>query len=881
MAQNETIAIDVLLNDSRFKSGIQSMVRDLTQVRREAGNAGKSAESMGSMFKGAAAQLAAIGAAVGGIALVKKGLEGAVSAGMSYTKQMSVVEAISDSSSLQMAELGENARKLGASTVWSATNVAEAYEYMATAGWTANDMIAGSKPLLDLATAGNLDLARAADIVTDTMTPFGMKAEEAQRAADVFAKGSAAANLNVQQLGETMKYAAPIADTFGMNLEETTVIAMEFANGGIKASMAGTALRAGLSRLAAPPKAAREALAGLNITMTDSEGNMKNIRQIIEEMSPAFNKLSESEQIATAKAIFGEEAYAGWIMTLKGGVTEFDKFKAMLDNSSGSAETMAKVMSNNLSGAMANASSAAENLGLIIFSRLEKAMTGATNSSTGLIDSISKQLDPYGKSVEAAKLLSTEQMKLAQSEAMLTEQKKKGQIDQATWQAGMDEAKKVYESNTTQAGLLQQKMQELDAQKAAGNLNEEQYIQKKKEAEESINKLTLAMDAENKRTAENAAQWEYWKGILTGLWEAIKPIWDTNVKWFQGILQQIKTFMDENGKEIEATWNALWTVIKFIVIPIWEGIKLMIEGAMKVIMGIIQTVGGIIEGDWSKVWEGVKNIFEGIWKGIIGFIDATVGKGLLGGIKKILTSVIEGFASFAKSHLKDVGKWAGDVVSFATNNIKGLPGAIWDAVKSVPDKIADAFKAAVKWLKDLDWYDIGTGLIKSLIRGITAMSSSLWGTMSEIGSKLNPMNWFGSGSGRYMIDPENNAIGETMPRSPFGFDILDETRGKFNRLPLQFFAGSLQEAISGTIGAVNGGLASAVGASRAINGQLSASRSAGRMVGSAMAGQQESVMVTVDVPLYVDGNAIARATDKYTQPRNAQYDRRNRTPFRV
>jgi len=201
MAQNETIAIDVLLNDSRFKSGIQSMVRDLTQIRREAGNAGKSAESMGSMFKGAATQLAAIGAAVGGIALVKKGLESAVSAGMSYTKQMSTVEAISDSTSLQMAELGANARELGASTVWSATNVAEAYEYMATAGWSANEMIAGSKPLLNLATAGNLDLARAADIVTDTMTPFGMKADEAGRAADVFAKGSAAANLNVEQLG--------------------------------------------------------------------------------------------------------------------------------------------------------------------------------------------------------------------------------------------------------------------------------------------------------------------------------------------------------------------------------------------------------------------------------------------------------------------------------------------------------------------------------------------------------------------------------------------------------------------------------------------------------------------------------------------------------
>lgn len=163
------------------------------------------------------------------------------------------------------------------------------------------------------------------------------------------------------------------------------------------------------------------------------------------------------------------------------------------------------------------------------------------------------------------------------------------------------------------------------------------------------------------------------------------------------------------------------------------------------------------------------------------------------------------------------------------------------------------------------------------------MSSSLWGTMSEIGSKLNPMNWFGGGSGRYMTDPENNAIGETMPRSPFGFDILDESRGKFNRLPLQFFAGGgLQEAIAGTMGAVNSGLGSALGASRSMSSQLNAgARQAGQ--GIAMAGMQQGnpIYVTVDVPLQIDGNTYARATAKYTQPRNSQFGKRNRTPFSI
>ncbi|MED3152629.1 phage tail tape measure protein, partial [Bacillus thuringiensis] len=232
----------IFLKDDQLQRGLANAERSGQRTTgilgRGFGQVGAAAAGLGSSVGGAAIAMGGlVGIAVG----VGAAVAGVVHVGSEYTKQMSKVEALSRSNGLQMAELGANARKLGADTRWSATNVAEAYEYMALAGWDSNQMIAASKPLLDLATAGALDLAKASDIVTDTMTPFGMKASEAGRAADVFALAQATANLNVEQLGETMKYAAPVAATFGLNIEQTAAIAQIFANNGIKASMAGTA----------------------------------------------------------------------------------------------------------------------------------------------------------------------------------------------------------------------------------------------------------------------------------------------------------------------------------------------------------------------------------------------------------------------------------------------------------------------------------------------------------------------------------------------------------------------------------------------------------------------------------------------------------------
>lgn len=166
MAQNERFGVDVVLNDTNFRSGVGRMVSELNRVNRATHDTAQAGEKMGGGFAASFVKMAAVGGVITAFAGIGKAVSGAVKVGMEYTQQMSKVEAISGATSVQMAELGSNARKLGADTRWSATNVAEAYEYMAMAGWNSNQMLDASLPLLNLATAGALDLGKAADIVT-------------------------------------------------------------------------------------------------------------------------------------------------------------------------------------------------------------------------------------------------------------------------------------------------------------------------------------------------------------------------------------------------------------------------------------------------------------------------------------------------------------------------------------------------------------------------------------------------------------------------------------------------------------------------------------------------------------------------------------------
>ena len=267
-----------------------------------------------------------------------------------FEQEMARVKAISGASAESYQLLENSARELGRNTTFSATEAAEGMKYLAMAGWEVDQIVSAMPGMLNLAAAGALDLGTTADIVSDTMTGFGMSAEKAMHVADVFAKTVTSTNTDIAMMGEAMKYAAPIAKQFGMDIEQTAAMIGQMANAGIKASQAGTAIRSGLLRLADPRARAEMQLEKLGLTFTEAGGKMKDIQQIIREVGTALEGLSESERLAAAQRIFGVEPSSGWLAIFDQGAEALDHMVAQLQNSDGVSQAMADTMNATLLG---------------------------------------------------------------------------------------------------------------------------------------------------------------------------------------------------------------------------------------------------------------------------------------------------------------------------------------------------------------------------------------------------------------------------------------------------------------------------------------------------------------------------------------------------
>ena len=311
---------------------------------------------------------------------------GMLSKAADFEAVMSKVKAITVSDDKAMQQLTATARELGEKTMFSATQAGEAMTYLGMAGWNSQQIMAGMPGLLNLAAASGTDLARTADIVSDDLTAFGLGAEHAEHMADVFAKTSTKTNTNVEMLGETMKYAAPVAHAFGASLEETAALTGIMANSGIKASAAGTALRAGFLRLAgtsakstkaieemglslseatAQQEEARAALASLGIAMDDTNGPRK-MGAIVRDLADKTKDMSKEQRLATLATIFGTNAASAWVAVIDQGPDALDQLTKELENSDGAAAAMAETMQNNARGAMIRLQSATESVAISI-----------------------------------------------------------------------------------------------------------------------------------------------------------------------------------------------------------------------------------------------------------------------------------------------------------------------------------------------------------------------------------------------------------------------------------------------------------------------------------------------------------------------------------
>lgn len=311
--------------------------------------------------------------------------------GLEFDAAMSKVQALTklDAGSEGLAALRQQARDLGASTQFTAGQAADAQGFLAMAGFKQQAIIAAMPGMLDLAKAGDTDLAATADIASNILSGLGMQATEMGRMGDVLTATFSNSNTNLQMLGETMKYAAPIAKTYAVDLETVSAMAGKLGDAGIQGSMGGTALSSIMNRLAAPPKAAADALDELGVKTADAAGNLRPMPDILKEIYEKTKNLGTADRGGFLKAIAGEEAVKGMSHLVdQAGSGELQAFIAQLQNAEGSASRVSKVMADNLRGDLSAMGSAWEDLGIQLQEQQNGPMREITQTITGIIGGV-------------------------------------------------------------------------------------------------------------------------------------------------------------------------------------------------------------------------------------------------------------------------------------------------------------------------------------------------------------------------------------------------------------------------------------------------------------------------------------------------------------
>lgn len=377
----------------RLQSEIRNTNRQLDEQRASAEQVNGAFTTMGEVLK---ANLLS-GAITNAVSQLTGALQTcatyAYSVGSQFEAGMSQVEAISGASGETLQALTDKAKELGASTRFSATEAAQAMNYMAMAGWDAEQMLSGIDGVMSLAAASGADLGETADIVTDAITAFGLKAEDVGHFSDVLAAASANANTNVSMMGESFKYVAPLAGTMGYTIDETAEALGIMANSGIKASTAGTSLRTILTNLTSGVTISSEAFGEMEITAANADGTMKSLNTVLGELREAFAQMSDAEKTTNGNLIAGDRALSGFLSLVNAGEGDINKLRSAIESADGSAGNMAQTMTKNVAGSVTIMKSAIESLGIAAFEKFGDKISAVVERTTEAVTDLTQRID--------------------------------------------------------------------------------------------------------------------------------------------------------------------------------------------------------------------------------------------------------------------------------------------------------------------------------------------------------------------------------------------------------------------------------------------------------------------------------------------------------
>ena len=320
----------------------------------------------------------------------------AVKTASDFDSAMSKVAAVSGATGDDLQKLRDKAREMGSKTKFSASEAAEAMNYMAMAGWKTNDMLSGIDGIMNLAAASGEDLATTSDIVTDALTAFGLTAQDSGHFADVLAAASSNANTNVSMLGESFKYCAPIAGALGFSCEDTAEALGLMANAGIKSTQSGTSMRSIMTALSGDVKFCSSAFGEMEIATTNSDGSMRSLSDILADCRVAFDQMSESEKASAAQSLVGKNAMSGFLALMNAAPADIDKLSGAIANCDGTSLSMAETMQDNLAGQLTILKSQLEELAISFGEILMPVIRDIITKIQGFVDKLNA-LDPATK----------------------------------------------------------------------------------------------------------------------------------------------------------------------------------------------------------------------------------------------------------------------------------------------------------------------------------------------------------------------------------------------------------------------------------------------------------------------------------------------------
>ena len=646
MSVNVGTAIGYLdLDASKFKAGLKDAQSTLSEFTNSSNSAGTRFEALGSSLKTVGSTITT---AVS-LPLLALGA-GAIKTASDFEAGMSKVSALSGATGDDLKMLEDKAREMGASTKYSATESAEALSYMALAGWDAEQMAAGLEPSLKLAGAAGMDLALATDIVTDTMSMFGMEASEATKMTDMLAYAQANSNTDVQQLGEALKYCGASANAMGYDLADTTALLGTFADQGLKGSSAGTTLNAMFRDMKKNAKDGAIAIGDTNVAIVDANGNYRDMTGILADVQKATEGMTQAERDMALSSVWGTEALKGVNMAFEAGVPKIREFEEGIRNSDGAASEMYDTMQNNLQGAIDNMKSAFEGLLITIGQRLipifQNLVEGITNVFTwfnnlnpaiqNVIIGVGGFLAILGPLLLIVGNVIIFIVKLSTSISALV----------TFFSAGGAGAGILSAAIGALSGPIGIAIAAITALIAVGVLLYNNWDTIKAKCSEVWNSIketittvwnnikTSTTEVWNNITSTLSKAWNTIKTISTTVWNAIKSV-------IQNVWNTIKSIVTAGANAVKTVVTTAFNAVKSVVTTIWNSIKTVIQTAWNGIKSVVSTGANLVKSTISRVFSTLTNIMTAPFKaaqsvisGILGSITSAINR-VTSGIKKV------------------------------------------------------------------------------------------------------------------------------------------------------------------------------------------------------------------------------------------------------